>query len=416
MNFLVNYFLYSYFFLFSAASDSETFQWTRFRGADGSGVDLYGSAPVSWDSTDFRWEIPLPGKGNASPVVWGNTIFVTSSDDEKDLGYAVALDERNGKMLWKKEFIVTDLSMHPDNNLAAPSPAVDESQVYFIWYSKGKTELTALAHDGTFQWEAAFDGIECRHGGGSSLMLTDKFVVFTREQENFSTLKSSWVAVDKRTGTTVWELERESVKANSFSTPALVNTVKQQPQLIFTSQAHGITSVDPETGKVLWERKKMFTTRVVASPIFSDGLIVGCHKGKTVVFDMNPGANQSADTARYVLPRNISPYVPTPIVVGDLLFLYMDNGTVACVILESGELLWKERPAGAIYGSPICVDGNLYCITKAGEVLVIRADSTYQLLGIHALGDGSFSTPVMSRSGMVFRTFTKLMLLGNSND
>ena len=416
MNFLINYFLYTYLFLFSGAPDSETFNWTRFRGADGSGIDLNGSAPVSWDSTDFRWETPLPGTGNASPVVWGNTIFVTSSDDEKNLGYAVALDERNGKMLWKKEFNVTDLSMHPDNNLAAPSPAVDETQVYFIWYSKEKTKLTALAHDGTFQWEATFDGIECRHGGGSSLMLTDKFVVFTREQENFSTLKSSWVAVDKRTGTTAWELERESVKANSFSTPALVNTDNQQSQLIFTSQAHGITSVDPETGKVLWERKKMFSARVVASPIYSDGLIIGCHKGKTVVFDMNPIANQSADTARYVLPRNISPYVPTPIVVGDLLFLFTDNGTVACVILETGELLWKERPAGAIYGSPICVDGNLYCITKAGEVIVIRADSTYQLLGIHELGEGSFSTPVMSRSGMVFRTFTKLILLGNSND
>lgn len=413
MKFLIIYIIYSSFLLFNSASvsETETFQWTRFRGTDGSGIDLNGIAPLGWDSTDFRWKTPLPGIGNASPVIWGNTIFITSSDDGKDIGYAIALDNRNGKIFWKKEFSVTDLSMHTDNNLAAPSPAVDETQVYFIWYSKEKTTLTALDHDGAFQWEAAFDGIECRHGGGSSLMLTDNNVVFTREQEDFSSLKSSWVAVDKQTGATAWELERESVKANSFSTPMLVNIGNQPPQLIFTSQAHGITSVDPETGKVLWERKKMFSARVVASPIYSNGLIIGCHKGKTVAFDINPTANQPADTARYILTRSLSPYVPTPIIVGELLFLFLDNGTVACVILETGELLWKERPAGSIYGSPICVDGNLYCITKAGKVLVIRADTSYQLLGIHELGEGSFSTPVMSRSGMVFRTFSQLMAL-----
>ena len=91
----------------------------------------------------------------------------------------------------------------------------------------------------------------------------------------------------------------------------------------------------------------------------------------------------------------------------------MDNGTVACVRLDTGELLWKERPAGAIYGSPICVGENLYCITKEGEVSVIGADSSYQLKGIYKLGDGSFSTPVMCNFRMVFRTFSKLTLLGN---
>jgi outer membrane protein assembly factor BamB len=109
----------------------------------------------------------------------------------------------------------------------------------------------------------------------------------------------------------------------------------------------------------------------------------------------------------------MSPYVPTPISLEGNLFLFTDGGTVACVSLATGELLWKERPAGAIYGSPVCVNGNLYCITKDGEVIVVRAGPTYQLFGISALGEGSYSTPVMCSSGMVFRTFTQLMLLGN---
>jgi outer membrane protein assembly factor BamB len=183
--------------------------------------------------------------------------------------------------------------------------------------------------------------------------------------------------------------------------------------LIFASQAHGLTGLDPETGQVLWESKDLFPARVVASPIHSDGLIIACRKGKTSVFDLDRLSRRVTDPARYSLPPNLSPYVPTPIVVGELLFLFMDNGSVACVRLASGELLWRERPAGDIFGSPVCVGGNLYCVTKEGEVIVLNAGPAYHLSGIEELGEGSFSTPVVSGSGMVFRTFSRLMLLGN---
>jgi outer membrane protein assembly factor BamB len=392
---------------------TETFRWTRFRGFNGQGIDANGRAPVTWDSSDFRWKITLPGTGNASPVVWGSRIFVTSADDEKDLGYVMAVNQLDGGILWQKEFNVTDISLHKNNKLDAATPAVDEKRIYIIWYSKEKTELMAMDHDGKLLWQSKFGGIESRHGGGSSLVLTDKYVVFTREQEETSALTSSWVAVDKRTGKTVWELERESARANSFATPILVRTDNQEAQLIFASQAHGLTGVDPETGRVLWERKELFTARVVASPVYAEGLIIIGRKGKTFAIEWDPASGQAADSARYSLPPSLSPYVPTPIVVDGLLFLFMDSGTVACLQIATGELLWKERPAGDIFGSPVCVNGNLYCVTKAGTVLVLDANSDYQLSGIHDLGEGSFSTPAMCGSGMVFRTFSQLLLLGN---
>jgi len=414
MKFPIKYILYPCLILFLCFARSEILaqEWTRFRGIQGRGIDTCLTAPVSWDSSGFRWNISLPGTGNASPVVWRNIIFVTSSDDEKDLGYLMALDEREGKVLWQKQFDVKDLAMHKDNNLASHSPAVDESQVYVVWYSKERTRLIAFSHEGALQWQAEFEGIEARHGGGNSLMLTETKVVFTREQEDSSSFRSSWVAVNKQTGETAWELERETCPRNSFSTPILVNNLKQESQLLFTSEAHGFTGVDPETGKVLWERKGLLTARVVSSPVYSDGLIIGCRNGLGVVLDVDLNTNQAGDSALYTLPRNLSPYVPTPIVVDGLLYLFIDNGTVACVDFDSGKLLWKERPAGPIYGSPVCVNGNLYCITKAGEVVVVRACSKYQLYGVYPLGEGSFSTPAMCSSGMVFRTFTRLMLLG----
>ena len=226
-------------------------------------------------------------------------------------------------------------------------------------------------------------------------------------------MTSSWLAVDKKTGKVGWELERRSAVGNSFSTPILVQAANQESQLIFTSWAHGITAVDPESGEIIWERHSLLHHRVVASPVYANGRIVACRKGEAVVLAVDENVRPLSDTAQYTLPPNMSPYVPTPIAVGELLFLYMDNGSIACLELASGNVLWRERPAGPIYGSPICVDGNLYCMTKAGEVIVIRARSTYELLGVHELGDKSFSTPLMSNSGMVFRTFTKLMMLSN---
>jgi outer membrane protein assembly factor BamB len=397
----------------SPAQESDIPSWTRFRGTDGTGIDTTAAPPVRWGESDFLWRILLPGTGHSTPVVWGNKIFVSSSDGEKDTGYLSAIDEKTGAILWKKEFGVTDLKMHVDNNLASPSPVVDESQVYTVWYSIEKTTLYAVTHDGSIQWKREFGGIEARHGGGNSPALTDKYVVFTREQETGSSQKSSWVAVDKRTGEVAWELERESAESNSFSTPLLADVGGAKSQLIFTSMAHGFTSVDPETGQIIWERKTLLPDRAVASPIYANGLLIGCRRGGALVLDVDNNTGLAADSARYSLPPNLSPYVPTPIVVGELLYLFMDNGSVACLRLATGEVIWKKRPAGPIYGSPICVGENLYCITKEGKVIVIRAGSTYELLGVHSLGEESFATPVMCGSGMVLRTYTHLMLLGN---
>jgi len=289
------------------------------------GIDTVSTAPVSWGESDYRWKIDLPGTGHASPVVWEDKIFVTGSDDTLNLGFAVAIHEDTGELLWQKEFHVGDLTMHVDNNLASPSPAVDGSHVYIIWYSQEKTRLYALKHDGQLQWQAEFGGIEARHGGGSSLMLTDQHVIFTREQEETSSLTSSWVAVNKQTGKVAWELERESSARNSFSTPVLVQRADSKSFLIFTSEAHGFTAVDPGSGKVLWERKNLLSHRVVASPVYGKDRIVACRKGETVVLEVDEQFNPVADTALYTLPPNLSPYVPTPIVVEDLLFLFLDQ-------------------------------------------------------------------------------------------
>lgn len=389
----------------------EKHEWTSFRGFNGTGVDTQWTAPTSWEVSDYKWEIELGGTGVSSPVVWDESIFVTSSDDENGHGFLSAVSVGAGNLLWKYKFDISELAMHPNNKLASATPAVDALHVYVIWYAKDKTTLYAFTHQGSLQWTSEFGGIESRHGGGSSLVISETNVIFTREQEEGSSLKSSWVAVNKRTGETSWELERETSKSNSFSTPLFIERNEGGSVLICTSFAHGFTGVDPETGKVLWEKPGILEHRVVGSPVFSKGLLLSCYKGGGVVLELDSDSGSPTDSIVYALPRSIAPYVPSPIVVGDLLFLFADGGFVSCLNYATGELLWKEKPVGAIYGSPICVGGHLYCSTKDGKVIVIAADESYQLKGISELGEGSFSTPVMSKNGMIFRTFTKLKLL-----
>lgn len=156
-----------FFFFWTAvlsAQENQEQNWNIFRGSGGLGLHPGSSLPVQWDES----------------------IFVTSAIDSLQKGFVVAIDAMDGGILWKKEF-----------------------------------ELLALSHEGEIRWQSEFEGIHARHGGGSSLVLSEKAVIFTREQEEESPFTGSWVAVDKETGQTLWEIERTASRRNSFSTPLM---------------------------------------------------------------------------------------------------------------------------------------------------------------------------------------------------
>jgi outer membrane protein assembly factor BamB len=133
----------------------------------------------------------------------------------------------------------------------------------------------------------------------------------------------------------------------------------------------------------LWESGPVFNHRVVASPLVSQGMLIGTCKKKLVAFNLDQRENTFTGQLAYELPSKLTSYVPTPIVHKGLLFVCVDNGNVACIDLSSGEVLWREKPAGAFYSSPVLVNGVLYCTTKKGEVVVLKAVDKYELLAIN---------------------------------
>ncbi len=401
-------------------------EWTRFRGPDGQGIGQAKTIPVKWTENDYAWKVELPGTGHSSPVVWGNKVFVTSGDQKAALGILLALSASDGQVLWQKQYKLPSYPMNRLNSYATATPAVDADYVYVLWPTAKETLLVAVDHSGEEIWKRTFEGVRCQHGAGSSPIVTGGIVVFTIEHEaDTNDMDSAWIAVDRRTGQTRWRLPRQTNPKTSYSTPCVYSPASGAPQLtrhtsgglIFTSFAHGISSVDRETGAVLWEMESAFISRVISSPVIADGLVIGtcgdAGGGKRLIA-IRPGTgNKSTPPAEaYKIDSSTVPYIPTSLAKADLLFTFNDRGYVSCLRTATGQQLWREKAAAKFYGSPVWVDGRLYCIAANGDVVVIRAGPTYELLAVNPLGEQSQATPAVSGERMYLRTYSHVFAVG----
>ena len=401
-----------------SASVSQAQQWSRYRGPNGQGISYDKNIPVKWTQKDYNWKVTLPGGGHSSPVLWGDKIFVTSGDQKTDQGCLLALRASDGKILWQKQYSLASYRPNSRNSYATATPAVDADHVYVLWPTPKETILIALDHEGGEIFKRTFEGVYCQHGAGGSPIVLDDVVVFTHEHENSTKdTPSSWIAVDRKTGRTRWELERQTGPKTSYSTPCVYSPHTDVPQLIFTSNSHGITGVDPRKGTVIWEAESVLPARVVSSPVIAGRLLIGScgdgSRGKCLVA-VNPVAKGESfkPTEAYTIDSSTAPYVPTSIANEGLLFTFHDSGYVSCLRSATGEQLWREKPAGKFFGSPVWVNGRLYCITTEGEVVVIRAASTYELMAVNPLGQRSHATPAVADGRIYLRTFSNLISVG----
>lgn len=401
-----------------SASVSHAQQWSRYRGPNGQGISYDKNVPVKWTLNDYNWKVGLPGGGHSSPVIWGDKVFITSGDLKADKGFLLALRVSDGKILWQKQYSLAPFRPNPRNSYASATPVVDAEHVYVLWPTPKETILVALDHDGGEIWKCTFEGVYCQHGAGGSPIVFDDIVVFTHEHENSTKdVPGAWIAVDRKTGRTRWELPRRTGPKTSYSTPCVYTPHTDIPQLIFTSNSHGLTSVDPRSGTIVWNAESVFPARVVSSPVIAGQLLIGScgdgSRGKCLVA-INPVADGESfePTEVYTIGSSTAPYVPTSIANESLLFTFHDSGYVSCLRSATGRQLWREKPAGKFFGSPVWVNGRLYCITTEGDVVVIRAASSYELLAVNPLGERSHSTPAVTDGRIYLRTYSNLISIG----
>jgi outer membrane protein assembly factor BamB len=387
-------------------------EWTRFRGPNGSGISRATTLPTQWTDKDLNWKIKLPGRGHSSPVLWGERIFVTSGDEKTGARTLVCLNT-NGQHLWKREFPGMVSGKHEDNSFASATPAVDERHVYVAWGNAKEYLVIALDHAGNEVWRIDLGPFRAGHGFGPSPIVHDDLVVLANDQDG----ASSAVALACATGKVSWRVPRRS--KSSYATPCVYRPKGRPAELIFVSYEHGITALDPATGRIKWERdifSKDHVECTIASPIVAGNLVIGTSGWMGVKYEtvaLRPYDSTKGKEPVYRVER-LAPLVPTPLVKDDLLFLWHDRGVVACADVRTGELHWRERVPGSFYGSPVCAGDKLYCLSREGEAVVVAAKKQFQLLARNPLGEGSHSTPALAGGRMYLRTFTHLMSVGGN--
>jgi outer membrane protein assembly factor BamB len=392
--------------------------WARFRGPNGQGISDAKTIPVKWSPQEYNWKIELPGGGHSSPVVWDDQVFVTCADERALKGILLCVRASDGRELWRKERGLDKVPLNGLNNYASATPALDDERVYLFWPGVDQTFLVALTHDGREAWTTKLPGNRTQHGMGSSPIVVGDNVIVTREQDQKAggTIASVWLAVDRKTGKVQWRYEHPKSANASYSTPCVYRDMQGRDELVFTSNAHGLAALDAATGTLLWQTPEALPARVVSSPFLGGGLVLGtCGEGGRGIrlsAVRPPDAASSAVKEVYGLQSSVIPYVPTSVVHEEFFFGFHDGGMVSCFRIANGEVLWSQKPAGRYFGSPVCVDGKLYCLTVDGDVVVLRAGPKYELLAVNPLGEKSHATPAVANGRMFLRTFSHLISVG----
>ena len=333
--------------MLSVAAAAPAQEWPRFRGPNGTGISAT-KFPVAWTEKDYLWKTLLPGRGNSSPVVWDNHVYITAAEDKTGNRFVLAIDAANGKTLWQRDFEDDAYKMHARNRIATSTPTVDAERLYLAWATPQHYVVQALdRRTGKDIWKVDLGPYISQHGFGASPILYDNLLILSNEQDK----KGSLHALDVVTGKEVWKLPRNSGNA-TYSAPCIYSVGNQPASIIFTNWQHGITAVEPRTGKVQWETsvfepKKQ--ERAIASPIIAGDLILGTcgfvtgQKHFVAVRPTNDGKAREV----WRIEKAVA-YMPTPIAKGERIYSCSELGIFSCIESTTGKLIFGKSGSRTI--------------------------------------------------------------------
>lgn len=433
------------------ADQAERF-WPQWRGPLANGVAPHGDPPVRWsESENVRWKVEIPGRGHASPIVWGDRVYVLSavaterpipgaqteaeavadaSSEAADAtrrarrpGVApdhylrfivVALDRASGRVLWERSALeaVPHEGTHPDGTWASASPVTDGERVYCHFGSRG---LFAYTMEGDLEWQVDLGDMTTRRGfgeGSSPALWGDTLVVnWDHEGESFL------VALDKRTGAERWRVARDEV--TSWSTPLVVE-VDGRPQVVVSATGR-VRGYDLATGAVVWESSGM-TVNTIPSPVEAGGVVfvMSGFRGNALQAIRLAGARGDVSESKSVLwsyDRD-TPYVPSPLLYGDSLYFLKHNQAILSQLdARTGEARFgPARLEGieGVYASPVGASGRVYVAGRDGTTLVLGSGAKLEVLATNRLDDGFDASPAIVDGELYLRGRKHLYCIAES--
>lgn len=386
--------------------------WPRWRGPSGQGLVADGAYPDRWtDRQNIVWRVPVAGRGNSSPIVWGDRIFLTTAYDGGQRLSLICYRRSDGKLLWET-FVPQQGAErgHPKNGHASATPVTDGRRIYASFGSLG---LLAADFDGRIVWHRQVGRLANYHGSAGSPMFYKDRIFIYQDHDGTESGGSFVAAFDAQTGAPVWRTPRSATVG--WGTPVVVS-VDGRDELIVSSQRR-VQAYDPASGKELWSVGGN-TYEVIPTPVVGHGFVY-CSSGRAgPTLAIRPGGNGDV-TATHVAwsVAKGSPFVPSPLLVGGVLYLVNDmQSIVTAYDAKSGALLFQgrlgsERREG-FSASPIAVNGQIFLTNDDGETFVLAASRTFELRHVNQLGEPVLASPALVDGRWYFRTASSLVSIG----
>ncbi len=419
------------FLLFIISFPIYSENWPQWRGTFFNGSTKESNLPTNIIENTL-WVAKMPGPGPSTPIVWEDKVFVTAGEIDTKKLWAICLDRKSGQELWKHE-IGIGFDSRNGNNGAAPSPVTDGKNVYFLF---GTGDLRAYDMNGRELWRR---NIQKDHGtfqhkfyyGGSPLLYNDRIYLsviheYTNAEEEPGKPKpmSYLLCIDAKTGKDIWKYERKtdavSESMDAYTTPYPFEG--KNGLLIITAGADYVIAHDPRDGREIWRWGNLNPRgnrnfRLVPTVVSSDELVIFCQPRGGVLFalDGNKTGQLSEKDLTWVFRGNV-PDVCSPLVIdGKLFILDGDRRTMTCLNPKTGDVIWSEKLGvnDVFQSSPTSADGKIYCISIRGQIVVLSARDTFEVLSRENLDEGECRSSIAISHGQLFiKTSENLYCIG----
>jgi outer membrane protein assembly factor BamB len=358
------------------------------------------------------WKVPVAGLGWSSPSIQGDQIWLTTAIDDGKSLHAIALDRATGKTI--HDVVVFELAdpgaVHSKNSHASPTPLIEDDRVYIHFGAHG---TACLKTDGSVVWKTQELKHNHRHGPGGSPVIYQNLLILNCDGSDLQFV----VALDKNTGKEVWKKKREHIGEDRISgkssvpmayTTPLLTEINGKIQLL-SSGADSIVSYDPLTGDELWWFRYDGYSNVPRPVVGKGHVFISSGYDRPEFFAVR--VDGTGDVTESHLAWNMkkaAPLNPSPLLLGDELYLVSDNGIATCLDAVSGEQHWQERIGGNFSASPTFADGRIYFLDEEGKTTVVAPGKKFEVLASNQLEGRTLASPAMVDSSIFLRTDTHL--------
>jgi outer membrane protein assembly factor BamB len=408
--------------IFMGSSFVQAENWPNWRGPKNDGMSSETGLPTTWSADkNVAWKLKLPGSGGATPVVWGDRIFLTAVVGDELTLICVGTD---GKTQWSKVVSTGNKDVRGDEgNSAANSPSTDGKHV---WAMFANGALACFTVNGQEAWSLdlteRYGEFKIAFGLTSTPVLDDGrlYLQLIHGEQNGEPSEGLVVCLDAATGKQVWMQQRHTdgthENKSSYASPMMYD--HGGLKFFVTHGADYTIAHNLLDGREIWRCGDLNvkanydkTLRFVASPLCTDDMIVipTAKRGPVRVIRPDGKGDITFNKDVHLWSHEKTPDVPSPLIHDGLVYLCMQDGNLFCLDQKTGEEYYFERTHRQRHrASPVYADGHLYLTARDGIVSVVKTGKKFELVAQNELGEAIAASPAISNGTIYLRTFDSL--------